>query len=226
MTVSLENIGSIVKDAEKKCIKACINTVNIQAATSRRDAIINIQNKLTLRNNWTINKTNLHYDKCPMNITNINQIQSEIGSKLDYMERQEKGGIHKPKQGSSLAIPNTLARGGSNAKKVRPSLYLNAKKTVTGPTTRATTRKSQYVARAFVASKNKLFLSANKTLFQISNFKKSGDSISFKQTPVYNLKFTQTKTPAKPWLKPATDQQAKEAQQIYNYQLDKLFMGV
>lgn len=225
MQVSIENLGNIFRDAEKKCIKACINTVNIQAASSRRDAIINIQNKLTLRSNWTINKTNLHYDKCPMNVTDINQIQSEIGSKLDYMARQEEGGTRKPNSGSTLAIPNTLARGGSNAKKVRPSLYLGAKKTVTGPTTRATTRKSQYVARAFVASKDKLFLSANKTLFQITNFKKSGGSISFKQIPIYNLKFRQTQTPPAPWLRPATEQQAKEAQQIFNYQLDKLFIG-
>ena len=44
MTVSIENIGNIFKDAEKKCIKACINTVNIQAASSRKEGIINVKN--------------------------------------------------------------------------------------------------------------------------------------------------------------------------------------
>lgn len=226
MNISLENIGNIFRDAEKKCIKACINTVNIQAASSRKEGIINIKNQLTLRNNFT--ERNIVYTQCPQNVTNINQIQSEIGAttKIPYMARQEEGGTRKPNSGSTLAIPNTLARGGSNAKKVRPSLYLGTKKTVSGPTTRATTRKSQYVAKAFVASRDKLFLSANKTLFQVTNFKKSCGSISFKQTPIYNLKFHQTQTPPAPWLRPATEQQAKEAQQIFNYQLNKIFMGV
>lgn len=225
MTVTLENMNKIFKDAEKKCIQACINTVNIQAAETRKNAIVTIQNNFILRSRWTINRTNLHYDQCPKSVTNITQIQSEIGSTLDYMKRQEKGGTRKSKTGSQLAIPSTMARGGSNTKKVRPSFFLNSGKIVTGPITRATTRSSQYVARAFIASKYKLFLSANKTLFQVTNFKKSGDKISFTQTPIYNLKFKTTQTKAKPWLEPAADQPAKDAQNIYNYQLYKIFMG-
>ena len=37
MTVTIENMGNIFKDAEKKCIQACINTVNIQAAETRKN---------------------------------------------------------------------------------------------------------------------------------------------------------------------------------------------
>lgn len=225
MTVSLENMGNIFKDAEKKCIKACINTVNIQAATSRKNAVINVKQEFTLRNTFT--ERNIVYTQCPQGTKDIASIQSEVGAteRAEYMERQELGGIKKPKTGSQLAIPNTMARNGSNTNRVKPSLYLSKNRLVTGPTTKATTRKSQYVARAFIASKNKLFISANKTLFQVSKFKKSGDSITFKQTPVYNMKFSQTKTPATPWLKPATDEQAKDAQNIYNYQMDKLFLS-
>lgn len=225
MTVTLENMRTIFKDAEKKCIQACINTVNIQAAETRKNAIQNIQGNFILRNKWTINGTNLHYDQCPKSITNITQIQSEIGSTLDYMERQEKGGTHKPAKGSQLAIPSTMARGGSNNKKVLYKFNYSNIKTV-GKALKATTRSSRYVARAFVASKNKLLMSVGtKTLFQITNFTKSGDKISFKQTPIYNLKFKTTQTKAKPWLEPAADQPAKDAQNIYNYQLDKIFMG-
>lgn len=223
MTVTLENVNDIFKDAEKKCIQACINTVNIQAAETRKNAIQNIQGNFILRNQWTTNGRNLNYQQCPKGITDISQIQSEIGSTLDYMERQEKGGTRKPKSGSQLAIPNTMARGGDNTKKVLQRLYLSRMKTV-GKANHATTRKSQYVARAFVASKNKLLLSANNTLFQITNFKKSGDKINFKQTPIYNLKFKTTNTPPKPWLEPAAEQPAKDAQNIYNYQLDKIFI--
>ena len=68
MTVSIENIGKIFKDAEKKCIKACINTVNIQAATSRKEGIINVKQSLTLRNTWT--ERNIVYTQCPQNVTN------------------------------------------------------------------------------------------------------------------------------------------------------------
>ena len=225
MTVSLENMGNIFKDAEKKCIQACINTVNIQAAETRKNAIQNIQGNFILRNQWTTSGRNLNYKQCPKGITDITQIQSEIGSTLDYMERQEKGGTRKPKTGSQLAIPSTMARGGTNTKRVRPNLYLNKISTV-GKSLKATTRSSQYVARAFVASRNKLFLSANNTIFQVSNFKKSGDKVSFRQTPIYNLKFKTTETKSKPWLEPAAQQPAQDAQNIYNYQLDKLFTGV
>lgn len=225
MTVTLENMGQIFKDAEKKCLQACINTVNIQAAETRKNAITNIQNNFILRNQWTTKGQNLNYRQCPKGITDIAQIQSEIGSTLDYMERQEKGGTRKPSQGNSLAIPSTMARGGTNTKRVRPNLYLSRIGTV-GKALKATTRSSQYVARAFVASRNKLFLSANNTIFQVSNFTKAGDKVSFRQTPIYNLKFKTTETKSKPWLEPAAQQPAQDAQNIYNYQLDKLFMSV
>lgn len=223
MTVTIDSMGKIFEDAKKKCIKACINTVNIQAAETRKNAIVTIQNNFILRSRWTINRTNLHYDQCPKSVTEITQIQSEIGSTLDYMERQEKGGTHKPTKGTQLAIPSTMARGGNNANKVPQKLYLSKVKTV-GKANKATTRKSQYVARAFVASENKLLLSANRTLFKISEFQKNGDKISFVQTPIYNMKFDSTKTPSDPWLEPAARQPAQDAQNIYNYQLDKIFL--
>lgn len=40
------------------------------------------------------------------------------------------------------------------------------------------------------------------------------------------MKFKTTQTKADPWLEPAAEQPAKDAQNIYNYQLDKLFSGV
>lgn len=222
MTVSLDSINKVFKDAEKKCIKACINTVNIQAASARQGAIANVRNNLTLRNNWTTK--NILYTQCPQSVTDINAIQSEVGAsdRLDYMERQEHGGERKPKSGSQLAIPNTMARGGSNQKKVLQKFHLNKMKTV-GKALKATTPASRYVARAFVAQKYGLFLSLNKSLFIVSNFVRSGGLVHFKQTPIYNLKFESTTTPSKPWLKPAADAQAEDAQSIYNYQLDKLF---
>ena len=225
MTVTLENMRTIFKDAEKKCIQACINTVNIQAAETRKNAIQNIQGNFILRNKWTTSGRNLNYQQCPKGVTDITQIQSEIGSTLDYMERQEKGGTHKPAKGSQLAIPSTMARGGSNNKKVLYKFNYSNVRTV-GKALKAKTRSSRYVARAFIASQNKLLMSVGtKTLFQITNFKKSGDKISFKQTPIYNLKFKTTETKANPWLEPAAEQPAKDAQNIYNYQLDKIFMG-
>ena len=168
MQVSLENMGNIFKDAEKKCIKACINTVNIQAASSRKEGIINIKKNLTLRNTWT--ERNIVYTQCSQNVTDITQIQSEVGAteRAEYMERQEKGGMHKAK-GNKLAIPSTMARGGANNKKVKPSLYLSKNNLVSGPTTKATTKAT---ASHSVSSPTYIsgILIANKTYALPSNY--------------------------------------------------------
>jgi len=223
MNIPIENINTIFTDAQKKCVKACIATVNIQAAQTRKNAIVTIQSNFILRNKWTTTGSNLNFQQCPQSVTDITQIQSEVGSKLDYMERQEKGGLHKPTKGKQLAIPNTNARLGSTSKPVARSLYLSRNKLVSGPLKKSGSRSSNFVARAFVASSNKLFLSMNKTLFKVTSFKKSGESVSFKKTPMYNIKFSETKTKASPWLQPSAEQPAKDAQSIYNFQLDKLF---
>ena len=233
MTVSLENIGNIFKDAEKKCIQACINTVNIQAASSRKEGIENTKENFTIRNQFT--EKNIVFTQCPQNVTNINQIQSEVGAtkRADYLQRLEEGGTRKPKKGKQLAIPTTLLRG-SNTNLVPADRYVGKllKKEVVGARKNKKgdfvhrTRSSNIVAEAFVASKNKLLMRYNKSIYQVTSFTKSGDNIKFEKKLIYNMKFSETKTPAQPWLKPATDQQAKEAQQIYNYQLDKLYIGV
>ena len=92
LTVSLENMGKIFDDSQKKCIKACINTVNIQAASSKREGIENTKRNFTIRSPFT--EKNIVYTQCPKNITDINQIQSEVGGtkRADYLERLEEGG--------------------------------------------------------------------------------------------------------------------------------------
>lgn len=230
MQVSIDNIGSIIHDAEKKCIQACINTVNIQAATSRKNAIENTKQNFTIRSPFT--EKNIVYTQCPRGVTDINAIQSEVGAttRADYLKRLEEGGTRKPKKGERLAIPTTLLRGTDTAK-VSPDKYMRKiiRNQIVGTEKKSgisRPKKSRIVAEAYIANKHNLFFRHKKSIYQVTSFKKSGDSISFDKKLIYNLKFEKTETPAEPWLKPATDQQAAEAQQIYNYQLDKLYMGM
>ena len=221
-TFDISDIPSIIEDIEKKSIQACQNTVNTQAALTRKNAIERISNDFTLRNQWTTRGSNLNYTQCPRSVTSISDIQSEVGSTLDYMERQEKGGVHNPKQGKQLAIPSTMARGGNNSKKVLYRFNYSNIKTV-GKSLHQKTRSAQYVARAFVSFKNGAFMTLTKTLYQITKFRKTGDKITFTQTPIYNLKFKKTITPPKPWLEPSTLGPAADGQAIFNAQLDKLY---
>ena len=226
MTVSIENMGNIFKDAEKKCIKACINTVNIQAASSRKEGIENTKKNFTIRNQFT--EKNIVFTQCPQNVTNINQIQSEVGAtkRADYLERLEEGGTRKPKKGKRLAIPTTLLRGSNESLIPRDKHMTKIRSQTVGKKKKTRSRKSNIVAEAYIANKHGLFFRHNKSIYQVTSFTKSGDNINFDKKLIYNMKFSETKTPAQPWLKPATDQQAKEAQQIYNYQLYKIFIGV
>lgn len=224
-----ENINStfskIYKDAQKKTLTACINTVNIQAAKARQNAIQNLQADFTLRNKFTVGS--IRYTQCPKNITNFAQIMSVIGAteRADYLERQEHGGYHRSKNGTRLAIPTTAARGGTPQRQVQKKYRLNQLQRLDdrGISNSGRTRKSNLVARAYVADKLKLLMTYNKAIYAVSNFEKNNDKISFNKTMIYQNKFTETKTNPLPWLAPAIEQPAQDCQLIFNQQMDIIF---
>lgn len=51
----MNSMGEVVKDVERKFIKAGIATVNNLAAVSRANAQRNIKENFTTRNNFTVN---------------------------------------------------------------------------------------------------------------------------------------------------------------------------
>jgi hypothetical protein len=101
-------------------IQAGIATVNVMVAVGRKQAVKNVQEKLTNRNTFTARQIQF----TPMaesKYVKLSAIQATLGAtdKAPWMERQEEGGAHKPSRGKTLAIPTDRARGGSN---IRPVL--------------------------------------------------------------------------------------------------------
>lgn len=227
-TIDITKPGAFAKATEKilesvqtKTTKAAINTVNIQAAMTRKNAIKNIHEKFTIRNTFT--ERSIVFTQCPKNTKDYNKIQSQVGAleRADYMKRQEEGGIRKPKRGTHLAIPTTKARG-TPTNKVQKKYQLSKihflhKKKKIYPTYR-----SELVAKAFIAWKENKVISSNTGIFAITNFQKNKDTVSFEMHKIYTTNYTETKTPATPWLEPATLYPAEQQQNIFNNEMKKL----
>ena len=118
-TIIVKSLEEAVCDLEKKMVTAGIITVNKVAAIGRKNAERIITEKFTLRSQFTVKA--LHFDQCKKSVKNIGDIKSTLGiyDRADYMALQESGGTKKSPTGANLIIPNTNARGGSNAKKMQ-----------------------------------------------------------------------------------------------------------
>ena len=207
-------ITKCVEDVKKTMIKAGIATVNQQAYNAFTKSKENFSKNFIERNTFT--KRSFRYTKCQPGITNIKQIQSIAGvtTNAPYTQRLEQGGTHigKPR----LAIPNKQARtGSSNEKQVQARYHLGTIKPLQGAYRRKGTHKSNLVASAAVSKNLNMRLKIGNTWFVATSFSKSG-SPKFKLKPLYNVKYSSTTTPAKPFLKPAADLAAMEGQSIFN----------
>lgn len=216
-------VKSMIQDVRENAIEAARNTVNIQAAMARKAAVTNIENQLTLRNTFTVRSTT--YTQCPRSAKKIKDIQAFVGAlqKAHWLARQETGGWRTPQKGNRLAIPTDEARtGSSHAKPVKKSMRLSTVKVVKGKSKKRRSRKSNYVARAFIAQKHNLLLPYGAGLVKVSRFRKKKGDIQFKQTTMYFTNKEKTFTPSKPWLQPAIIKPAEQGQNIFNSQMDKL----
>lgn len=222
----VSSFAAAIADSNKAILKASKNTVNIVAAIARKNAMQNIQGSFTLRNNFTVNS--VRFTQCPPGAARLQDVKSQVGitERAGYMERQEKGGV-KTARSKNLVIPTTKARGGSNARKVRPEYYLSSvsKNIVKGSFTKSFKKKSKarMVARAYVAATKDKFIRRNDAIFRVSNFRinKSG-RVHFRMIEILNLKHKSTITPKKEWLHPAANAAASEMQNIYNAEMAKL----
>ena len=227
-TIDITKPNALAKATEKilesvqiKTTKAAINTVNIQAAMTRKNAIKNIHEDLTIRNTFT--ERSIVFTQCPKNTKNYNKIQSQVGAleRADYMERQEEGGKRKPKNGTHLAIPTNTARGGSRSNLIRPEFSVKKMKKVKKDK-KNRTFKSKLVAKAYIAWKQNKVLNYNNNTFIVKNFMKTDGTVSFDLDKIYDSLHTETKTPATPWLEPATLYPAEQQQNIFNNEMKKL----
>lgn len=210
-------------DMKKDIIKAAVNTVNIQAALTRKNALQAID-RFTLRNTWT--KRSIGYDRANINAIKLEDVEAHVGArdKAPYMSRQESGGIHKPANGGQLSIPTNAVRGGSNRNPVKKTMYRSkiAKKTIKYNPTRRSTGKSSLVSAAASAYDRGKFLKYGKNIYSVERFKKIGDGVNFDLEMLYFRGLTRTTTKAAPWLRPSALKPSQDGQKIFNSQMNKI----
>jgi len=222
-----ENFHLLTTDMKEMIIKGAIATVNIQAALTRKNAIGIVKDDFTLRNNFTTSQIQFQQMEKSRFIS-LENVTSRVGitEKADYMARQETGGPRRAASGSNLAIPTNRARGGNKGSPVLKNMYVSKLKKVQGGnySKKHLTYVSKLIARAAVASKNNLVMQHSGALFTVTEFQKKGDGVHFKMNELYDISREETTTPARQWLKPASDKPAKDVEIIFISQMKKLGM--
>lgn len=219
-TIQMKSLTDVCRDVNKRFVKAGINTVNIVAATARKNAQRNIEKNFTLRNNFT--KNSMRFEQCSRSVTRLSDIKSSAGitERAEYMARQETGGQKKSASGANLIIPHTTARGGSNANLVQKQFRYN--RVSRKIQKRKGTAKNSVVAAAGAALKKNGFIRINDTIFKVDGFNNHNAARPFKATPILNMRHKSTYTPKKEWLMPAAEYSAKLMQDVFNREMDKL----
>jgi hypothetical protein len=216
----------LTTDLKEKIIEAARNKVNIQAAMTRRKALSTIQGSFTLRNTWTARQ--IQYTQFPPGRYSLSVIQASVGAtgKAAYMERQERGGVHRPIGMKVLGIPTDAARGGSRAAAVPRQNYLGriSKKAIRAQGGFLTDggHKARIAAMAAAAVKKGGFIAVNKRLFKVENFLQRDQGVTFRLRQFYGFDRKTTITPASPWLLPAAEALAAQGPGIFAQQMKKL----
>jgi hypothetical protein len=225
-----ENFHLLTTDMKEMIVKGAIATVNVQAALTRKNAINNIKEDFTLRNNFTTSQ--IQFEQMPSSrFISLENIVSRVGvtDRAGYMARQETGGERVATGGGNVAIPTDKARGGNRGSPVLKKLYLSKIKTVQGgrygDSRDAGTYRSKLVARAAVAARENIFMRMSNEIFSVKDFtKEANGGVSFKMDLIYNIKYDKTKTPENAWLQPASEKPAQDVENIFISQMKKLGM--
>lgn len=217
-------IELITDDMKKLMFNAAKNTINMQAALTKRNTLETTQ-KFTMRNTFTSRQ--IQFSQCKEeNPTNFSQLESSVGAteKAPWMERQEHGGIHVNPNGGQLAIPTLEARGGSSKNLVQKKMYHTRiyPKLIKYDPRNGGSPSSALVKAAKKAYDTKGYLKYNKNIYKVINFYKNNDDIKFQLEMLYFRGITSTVTKETPWLQPASMQPAQDGQKIFNAQIKKL----
>jgi hypothetical protein len=233
----------LATEVKKNIIQAGIATVNIMAALTAKEAKKNIKENQP-RDNFTPRSVGFTPMKDSKYIA-IKEIRSFVGisEKASYMKRQEEGGWHEAKPpAKKLKIETDTAKQNG-----MPKIHIGkrGKQTVRGKVVNTIlyrrgkhqSHKAARVARAAMAHKTGLlmYLGPNNSIFKVNNIefetvaKGKGRAerakhrrIKFETKMYVNRKFEKTYTNAKPWLAPACEKVAKDAQKIFNSQMRKI----
>lgn len=217
-----DSMQEATKDFGKKAVKAGVKTVNIVAATARKNAIAEIKRKFTLRNRFTVNS--VRFTQCPSSVGKLSDVKSSVGilEQAGYMARQETGGERKSRTGANLVIPNTNARKGGTNRGLVSSAFRYGK-IKSGFVRRQSSSKLALAAAAFNAAKNKGFIRINDTIFRVKRFSPKRDNRLFVSVPVLNMRFKSTFTPSREWLRPSAFRAAELIPKIFTQKLDEEF---
>lgn len=211
---------------------ATARTLSTIAALVRKNAIKNIRDDFILRNTFVTGvgekgKGGSIIYKQAKTTDMIQNMQSSVCllKRANFMKLHEEGGIKKSKRGNLLSIAQLAARSGSKRKLINRNLYLSEinKNRVKGKLNKNyRSKKAQTVARAYVAYRDKKFLTYDRNIYKITSFTKSKNRIHFKKKHIYNLSQRHARIKRKAWMKPAIEKPIKDAQNIYNSQIKKL----
>lgn len=113
------NLLSLLGD--KHLRKATANTINTVARNVIDEQKKNLNDKFTLRNNFTLNSLKLWVASENKDVNDQNAV---VGTVSPYLLIQEEGGVVSP-QKNHIPIPTTEARGGDNTKPVKTKYRLN-----------------------------------------------------------------------------------------------------
>lgn len=209
-------------DIEKAGEIAAKNTLNTVAFLSRRNAIKEINQNFTIRNTFTQRQIQVERVKETANLQNM---CSSVGAteKADYMRLQEEGGTKEGKNGGNILMAQTAARGGSDKNLVSKSMYYKKiKKNIINFSARKGSRKANLIATAYAANKYNKFIKYKDNIYQITSFKKSGDSVSFDKKHIYNVSEKTAKIKQNKWLEPAIQKPVSDFQNIFNSNIKKM----
>lgn len=217
----------MARQMEKDIRHALINTVNLQAGGARK--IIQtktLPDALTLRNNFA--KNSIVYTQCKKNVTNINDIKSEVGAqeRAGFLVIQETGGTRKPSADKKkLPIYTDAARiGKSRSRLVRKDFSKgNVFKNLADSPSNLPTRKRRAI-RMYNAYKQKIFAGFKNTIFRVTKAKKDSDTgrIHFETEQILNLKYHSVQLKQREWLRPAINHMSELGQTIFEQQMDKI----
>ena len=211
-----ESFHLLTTDLKEMIIKGAIATVNVQAALTRKNAVDNVKDNFTLRNNFTVSQ--IQYTQQPQGRYSLSAIESKVGvtERADWMARQETGGVRKPSSGNRLAIPTLAARGGNRGAPVIRQKYLSKVKKVKG---------GSLIQKTAIAHSTNAVLFHNNNMFTVTDFSRKMDGgVTFKMEMLYTLSREETTTPAAPWLQPAAEKPAEDVENIFISQMKKLGM--
>lgn len=221
------------KDFESAHKLAARDTLNISAASTRKKAIKTIKSEFTLRNTWTTR--NVAFE--PVGNINKNKMKSVVGARhgADYLADQHEGGIRKHfkdnPEASGIWTPQRGASSGNSLEK--PKLRRYRQKAVSKKLIRTSggkhhgTRKSERVARMFMAKKLNKYYLGNHIIAQIDSIeKRKRNKIRVKSRVLYKIKKrTQIISPHK-WLYPHAEYAGNKIPDIYVSRLEKLWKNV